>query len=123
MVYWWSKIELVTFFPDGNEMIEKKGEIKDLTEIKRIVAEECESRSAIASGWLFGSAAKSSVEKVGDIDIAILLGSSGNLDFFLPGFMAQIEKRLPRQVDVVVLDRAGEVLKYEVRRSGLLIVF
>ena len=41
--------------------------------------------------------------------------------FSIPSLISEFEKALGSSVDVVVLNRAGEILKYEVRRSGKLL--
>ena len=56
-----------------------------------------------------------------DIDIAILVDKGQLASFSVPAFISLLEKTLRYRVDLVVLNRAGEVLKYEVRRTGKLI--
>jgi predicted nucleotidyltransferase len=75
---------------------------------------------AILASYIFGSVAKGKKEP-GDIDIAVLLERTHLQSFSIPSLISELEKALGRPVDVVVLNRAGEILKYEVRRSGKLI--
>ncbi len=56
-----------------------------------------------------------------DVDLAVLLHPDPGPDFDLLGFGVEAEKVLGKSVDVVVLNRAGEHLKYMVRRDGILI--
>ena len=93
----------------------------DIDAVKKTVADVCKAYAEIIAAYLFGSAVKAQLKETSDIDIAILLDHSSHMDFFIPGFMVELEKKLERRVDIVVLNRAGEVLKYEVRRTGQII--
>jgi predicted nucleotidyltransferase len=81
----------------------------------------CKAQKAVLAAYLFGSAVKKKGKKLKDIDIAILLDEVHAKAFLLPSFISALEKTLGCRVDVVVLNRAGEVIKYEVRRNGTLI--
>lgn len=89
-------------------------------EIEKAVTSACAADSRIVAAWLFGSMACGSPTAGSDVDLAILLEPDAE-DFSLPAFMVSLEKALDRSVDGVVLNRAGELLKHEVRRSGRLL--
>jgi hypothetical protein len=81
----------------------------------------CERETVIVAAYLFGSAAAGKDRASSDLDLAILLRQDGADSFPLPAFISALERLCRRRVDVVVLNRAGEVLKYQVRKSGRLI--
>lgn len=85
------------------------------------IVECCRSRESILAVYLFGSQASGRVGPSSDMDVAILLDQEGADDFPLLEFTASLQRRCRRPVDVVVLNRAGELLKYEVRRHGRLL--
>ena len=53
--------------------------------------------------------------------MAILVDEDRLNEFPLLSFAATLEKVVRGNVDVVVLNRGGELLKHEVRRSGILV--
>ena len=70
--------------------------------------------------WLFGSIAKGSARSDSDIDLAVLAdNTTANLPI-LP-LITELESVLGRPVDVVLLNRAGDLLRYEVRKHGRLL--
>lgn len=73
------------------------------------------------AAYIFGSVVKGKEKEPGDVDIAVLLERTYLQFFSIPSLISELEKALGRPVDLVVLNRAGEILKYEVRRSGKLI--
>lgn len=81
----------------------------------------CASNESIIAAYLFGSAAKSTDKPNSDIDIAVLLDEDRSEAFQVLSFITKMEKAIGRRLDVVVLNRAGEVLKHEVRRFGIII--
>lgn len=89
--------------------------------IENEVINSCLIHPEIIAAYLFGSVARGCLKPASDIDVAVLLEETGSNDFPLAGFMAKLEKILIRPVDVVVLNRADELLKYEIRRHGRLI--
>jgi len=94
--------------------------MKSLENIEHTVSSICARHRAIIASYIFGSVVKGK-EDPGDIDIAVLLERAHLQSFSIPSLISELEKALGRSVDVVVLNRAGEILKYEVRRSGKLI--
>jgi len=98
----------------GNKM-------KSREHIEQAVSSICARHKGIAATYIFGSFAKGKKAKPGDIDIAVLLERSHLQSFSIPSLISEFEKVVGCRVDVVVLNRADEILKYEVRRSGKLI--
>lgn len=81
----------------------------------------CSREPGINAAYLFGSVAKGKAELSSDVDLAILVDEDCLQKFSLLSFISLLERSCGCRVDVVILNRAGEVLKYEVRRSGQLI--
>jgi uncharacterized protein len=98
----------------GNKM-------KSPEDLEHTISSICARHKAIAASYIFGSVAKGEKEEPGDIDIAVLLDRAHLKSFPIPSLISEFEKAVGYRVDVVVLNRAGEILKYEVRRSGKLI--
>ena len=90
-------------------------------DIEHIVSSICARHEGIAASYIFGSVAKGKKEEAGDLDIAVLLERTYLKSFPIPSLISEFEKAVDCRVDVVVLNRADEILKYEVRRSGKLI--
>ncbi|MBW2615838.1 MAG: nucleotidyltransferase domain-containing protein [Deltaproteobacteria bacterium] len=92
--------------------------MKSFKEISHIISTICSKHKAVLAAYLFGSVVKETQGKPSDIDIAVLLDDTHSQSFPILSFISSLEKSMGCRVDVVVLNRAGEVLKYEVRRSG-----
>lgn len=77
------------------------------------------SEEFIVVAYLFGSAAKGVMGGLSDVDVAVLLSKSYNatLDYrlYLIDKLAQIVRRA---VDIVVLNEASPLLRYEVVKYG-----
>ena len=87
---------------------------------KKIIAEYCREHEEIVASYLFGSYAVEKQNPQSDVDIAILL-ATGCTDFDLIDCIVSLEHLLQVSVDVVILNRAGEVLKFQVRLNGVLL--
>jgi predicted nucleotidyltransferase len=94
---------------------------KDLQGIANKISALCSQESAIDAAYLFGSAATGKTSPGSDLDVAVLLNNASLDEFRLLAFLSSLERSCSCRADVVILNRAGEVLKYEVRRSGRLI--
>jgi predicted nucleotidyltransferase len=94
---------------------------KDFQDIAKKISALCLQESAIDAAYLFGSAATGKTRSMSDLDVAVLLDHASLDAFPLLSFISSLEGSFGRRVDVVILNRAGELLKYEVRRSGRLI--
>ncbi|MBL0713176.1 MAG: nucleotidyltransferase domain-containing protein [Desulfosarcina sp.] len=90
-------------------------------QIKIYVASVCEKESAIIAAYLFGSYAKGRQKQSSDLDIALLLKENETGSFSLLSFITALEKQTGYKVDAVILNDAGEVLKHEIRRDGILV--
>lgn len=73
------------------------------------------------AAYIFGSYAKGTEKSKSDIDIALLLDSVKDHTFPQLHFNTLLEKKLACSVDLVILNTAGELLKYEIRRNGILV--
>jgi len=94
---------------------------KNISIIKDRLSKICDAESAIAAAYLFGSSVKGKANESSDIDVALLLNERKIFDFSVLDFITTIEKNIERKADVVIMNTADEVLKYEVRRQGELI--
>lgn len=75
---------------------------------------------AVIAAYLFGSLAKDCAGPESDVDIAVLLKEQGP-EFPQLEVMSLLEKKLGRRVELIVLNRATELLKHEIRKTGQLI--
>ena len=89
--------------------------------ILKCIRECCSQHETIVAAYLFGSAATGKIHPSSDVDIALLVERAAADDFPLPSFVASIEPACGCPLDVVLLNRAGEVLKHQVRRHGKLL--
>ncbi len=72
------------------------------------------------AAYIFGSLAKGKSQNA-DVDVAVLLDSNCSQNFPILSFITELELSLECHADVVILNRANELLKYEVRRYGRLV--
>ncbi len=75
----------------------------------------------ITAVYVFGSRATGRAKEASDVDLALLLTPDPGLDFDLLGFIVDAERALGKSVDVVILNRVSEHLRYLVRRDGILV--
>ena len=94
---------------------------KKLSTLIKPLVSICECEPAIAAAYIFGSYGKGKQTPSSDIDLAILLDETKKTHFSLLDFISSTEKKIEYELDVVVMNTASEVLKYEVRRYGRLI--
>jgi predicted nucleotidyltransferase len=92
--------------------------MKRFQEIRSRLAPLCAEQVAVMAAYVFGSVAQGTATKASDIDVAVLLDQKESSAFSLLSFITRLEESLGCNVDVVVLNNASELLKYEVRRSG-----
>jgi predicted nucleotidyltransferase len=85
------------------------------TVISSVLANE----PTVIAGYIFGSVAKGCAGPESDVDVAVLLDDE--LIFPQLEVMSFLEKKLGRCVELVILNRATELLKHEIRKTGLLI--
>jgi predicted nucleotidyltransferase len=94
---------------------------KSFHEIHACIEYFCQQQPAIMAAYLFGSAAQGTIHAASDLDIAVLLDPGAVPTFPLLTCITQLEESLRCQVDLIVLNTANDVLKYEVRKSGKLL--
>jgi predicted nucleotidyltransferase len=77
----------------------------------------------IACAYLYGSAARGEARPGSDIDVAVLLreAPSGTLEGLGLDIAGEIERRVGKPVDMVVLNRASPDLVHRVLRDGVLV--
>ena len=90
-------------------------------ELTEAVRSQTFSYPAILAVYLFGSHSTGKAKPESDLDLAILLQPDQEDDFPVLELAVSLEKALGRRVDLVILNRAGELLKYQVRRNGCLL--
>jgi uncharacterized protein len=96
-------------------------EIRDLNTIIEKIRECCRREERILAAYLFGSSVTGRRRATSDIDVGILVDHKLEDEFpFLP-FAALLERELNQRIDLILLNRAGELLKYQVRKYGRLI--
>lgn len=74
----------------------------------------------IIFAYIFGSYAKDNIRKDSDIDIAIYLNSEINPRTYLDMKM-DLSENLKREVDLVILNDATPLLKYEIYKKNILL--
>jgi predicted nucleotidyltransferase len=90
-------------------------------ELTEAVRSQIFSYPAILAVYLFGSHSTGKAKPESDLDLAILLQPDQEDDFPVLELAVSLEKVLGRRVDLVILNRAGELLKYQIRRHGRLL--
>lgn len=85
------------------------------------IREQCRKNKSIVAAYLFGSFASEKVRPLSDIDVGIFVEPGFENDFPFLAFASSLEKVCNTRVDLILLNRAGELLKYQVRRYGSLI--
>jgi len=81
----------------------------------------CKEHREIIAAYLFGSQAGERADESSDVDIALLLEYRGVKNFPYLDFKVQLERTLNRDVDLVILNQAGEILKHQIRRYGKIV--
>jgi predicted nucleotidyltransferase len=78
----------------------------------------------ILAAWLFGSQARGTARPDSDVDVAVLLGTvpEGRYPPVEVELGVELTRRLGREVDVVVLNRASPELVHRALRDGELLV-
>jgi predicted nucleotidyltransferase len=97
----------------------------DREAIERIVRDVVTvSPRPIAAAWLFGSVARGEARPDSDVDVALLLARepAGTLDEVPGELEAEIEKRVGRRAQVVVLNRAPTELAMNALSDGRLLL-
>jgi len=90
-------------------------------DLSETIREQCLSEKAIVAAYIFGSYASGKMSSGSDIDVGILVEPDHEDDFPLLDFAVVLERLCGYTVDLVLLNRAGELLKFHVRCYGKLI--
>jgi len=99
----------------------KKGPENNPEQAVNEIIERCKQEEAIVAVYLFGSAASGKMKSSSDLDLALLLESSSDEAFPVLKFSSDLEKISSRRIDLIILNRSGELLKHQVRRFGKVI--
>jgi len=91
------------------------------SQMDSLLQETCLAHEGIIAAYVFGSQATGEAGPHSDVDVAVLLDEDRQQDFDSLQFMVDLEKALNRSVDLVVLNRAGEPIKHQVRRDGRIV--
>ena len=89
--------------------------------IKEIIKCCKQEDDAIVAVYLFGSVAMNRTKPSSDLYVSLLLDSRYEATFPLLQFGTDLEKISGRGIDLVILNRSGELLQYQVCRFGKLI--
>ena len=81
----------------------------------------CHTHEEIIAAYVFGSQATGKSGPHSDVDVAVLLDEDMKDSFDSLQCIVDLEKALNRNVDLVVLNRAGELIKHQVRRDGRIV--
>jgi predicted nucleotidyltransferase len=95
--------------------------VHDLKTLGSLISAECEKEPAVMAAYIFGSMAKKGERKPRDVDVALLLEPSKKASFDFLSFVCKLEDVLNCPTDVVILNNADDLLKFHVRRDGLLV--
>lgn len=74
----------------------------------------------IVFAYLFGSYTKGNIRKNSDVDVAIYLSDTMDTYEYL-GIKMDLSDELKREVDLVILNDATPLLKYEIYRNNILL--
>ena len=81
----------------------------------------CENHREIIATYVFGSRAMGKHKRGSDVDIALLLNDREESDFQYLEFKVKLERALNINVDLIILNNAGEILKHQIRKYGKII--
>ena len=87
-------------------------------ELEKEIISVCENRREIIAAYVFGSRAMGKGKKASDVDIALLLEDRRDSHFSYLDFKVTLERALNMNVDLIILNSAGEILKHQVRKYG-----
>lgn len=89
-------------------------------DVEFIVHDFCDALQGVVAAYLFGSQAKKTATKTSDVDVAILFSSNAVPDaMHVLDIQEELAGRLQvSHVDLVVMNRANPILKYQIYRYG-----
>ena len=92
-----------------------------LNELKEEIVSVCKGQREIIAAYVFGSRAMGKGKKASDVDIALLLDDREASNFPYLEFKVTLERALNKNVDLIILNHAGEILKHQIRKYGKII--
>ena len=92
-----------------------------LNELEEEIVSVCKNRREIIAAYVFGSRASGEGKKASDVDIALLLDDREASNFPYLEFKVTLERVLNKNVDLIILNQAGEILKHQIRKYGKII--
>jgi len=90
-------------------------------ELEEEIVSVCKGQREIIAAHLFGSRASGEGKKTSDVDIALLLDDREANNFPYLEFKVTLERVLNKNVDLIILNQAGEILKHQIRKYGKII--
>jgi predicted nucleotidyltransferase len=90
-------------------------------ELEEEIISVCENHREIIAAYVFGSRAMGKYKRGSDVDIALLLNDREARDFQYLEFKVKLERALNINVDLIILNNAGEILKHQIRKNGKII--
>ncbi len=97
------------------------GSVFNNDRIQSEVSALCAHYPEVIAAFLFGSYAKDKATERSDLDIALLLDNKKEDKFKYLDFKVALEKTFDRDADLIILNRAGAILKHQVRKYGRLL--
>lgn len=83
------------------------------------------NRSEIRFAYLFGSVAKGTSGRLSDLDLAVFLDPSYDFSTNNYGYQsimtAELSKLMAKKIDLIILNNASTMIKYQVIKNGILI--
>lgn len=89
----------------------------DLSELERVLRAALEGRADVRFAYLFGSTVQRGPDRARDVDVAVSFRRPASL-FEVGELAASLEAQIGREVDVVDLDEATTLLRWEVVQNG-----
>lgn len=90
------------------------------TNIQHQLTEHFKSIKSVRLAFLVGSYAKGTAREGSDVDVAVLFGRLSNVEDKI-GTRDTLSRLLKKEVDLVVLDDAGPVMKMQALKSGVIL--
>lgn len=94
---------------------------RETQNLQDLIAGVCRQHGEIIAAYVFGSQAKGETKPSSDIDIAVLLYELDKHSFDYLECKASLERMMNNDVDLIILNDAGELLKFQIRRDGRIV--
>lgn len=92
-----------------------------LTTLRERIAKICRHDEAVIAAYIFGSQGTRRQRPQSDVDVAVLLDEKHAKPFCLLTFAVEVERACGCRADIVILNHAEEIVKREVRRTGIVV--